>query len=65
MSVCPGVEIAHQARARNTVYGALAAHLLGYVGAPNDIDRLPDVKDYTFYQPDVEGKSQVELYLDK
>jgi penicillin-binding protein 2 len=46
-------------------YKALAAHLLGYVGAPNDIDRLPDVNDYTFYQPDVEGKSQVELYLDK
>ena len=46
-------------------FKALAAHLLGYVGAPNDIDKLPDVDKYTFYQPDVEGKSQVELALDK
>lgn len=60
----PGVEIAIRP-VRQYLYGALAAHLLGYVGAPVDIDRLPDVRDYTFYQPDVEGKSQVELYLDK
>ncbi len=60
----PGVELAIRP-VREYRYKALAAHLLGYVGAPNDIDRLPDVKDYTFYQPDVEGKSQVELYLDK
>ncbi len=60
----PGVEIAAKP-VRQYIYGAFAAHLLGYVGAPNDIDRLPDVKKYTFYQPDVEGKSQVEFYLDK
>lgn len=60
----PGVEIGIKP-VRLYRYGALAAHLLGYVGAVNDIDRQPDVKDYTFYQPDVEGKSQVELYLDK
>ena len=60
----PGVEIAIRP-VRQYVYGALGAHLLGYVGAPGDIDKLPDVGDYTFYQPDVEGKSQVELYLDK
>lgn len=60
----PGVEIAAKP-VRQYIYGAFAAHLLGYVGAPNDIDRLPDVKKYTFYQPDVEGKSQVEYYLDK
>lgn len=60
----PGVDISIRP-VREYKYGALAAHLLGYVGAPVDIDTLPDVKDYTFYQPDVEGKSQVELYLDK
>ncbi len=60
----PGVEIAVKP-VRQYVYGALAAHLLGYVGAPIDIDRLPDVKQFTFYQPDVEGKSQVEQNLDK
>lgn len=60
----PGVEIAIKP-VREYVYGAFAAHLLGYVGAPNDIDRLPDVGDYTFYQPDVEGKSQVEAKYDK
>lgn len=60
----PGVEISIRP-VRQYVYGALGAHLLGYVGAPVDIDKLPDIDDYTFYQPDVEGKSQVELYLDK
>ena len=60
----PGVDIAVKP-VRQYVYGALAAHLLGYVGAPNDIDKLTDIEDYTFYQPDVEGKSQVELVYDK
>ena len=60
----PGVDIAVKP-VRQYLYGALAVHLLGYVGAPNDIDKLPDIGDYTFYQPDVEGKSQVELVYDK
>jgi penicillin-binding protein 2 len=60
----PGVDISIRP-VRQYLYGALGAHLLGYVGAPNEITELPDVGDYTFYQPDVEGKSQVELYLDK
>ncbi len=60
----PGVEIAIRP-VRQYVYGALGAHLLGYVGAPVDIDRLPDVGDYTFYQPDVEGKTQVEASFDR
>ena len=60
----PGVELAIRP-VREYRFKALAAHLLGYVGAPNDIDKLPDVDKYTFYQPDVEGKSQVELVLDK
>jgi penicillin-binding protein 2 len=60
----PGVDIAMQP-VRQYVYGALAAHLLGYVGAPVNVDNQPDIRNYTFYQPDVEGKSQVELALDK
>ncbi len=60
----PGVEIGIKP-VRQYRYGALAAHLLGYVGAVNDINQQPDVRDYTFYQPDVEGKSQVELSLDQ
>lgn len=60
----PGVDVAIRP-VRQYIYGAMAAHLLGYVGAPNQIENLPDVKNYSFYQPDVEGKSQVEFYLDK
>ena len=60
----PGVEIAVKP-VRQYVYGALAAHLLGYVGAPLNVDDLPDIKNYTFYQPDVDGKSQVESSMDK
>lgn len=60
----PGVDISVRP-VRQYVYGAMGAHLLGYVGAPEDIQTLPDVKSYTFYQPDVEGKSQVERYLDQ
>lgn len=60
----PGVEIAVKP-VRQYVYGALAAHLLGYVGAPLDINTLPDINDYNFYQPDVDGKSQIELSMDK
>ncbi len=60
----PGVEIGIKP-VRHYRYGALGAHLLGYVGAVKNIDAQPDVKDFTFYQPDVDGKSQVELYMDQ
>lgn len=60
----PGVDIAVKP-VRQYLYGALAAHLLGYVGMPLDIDKLPDVHDFKYYQPDLVGKSQVELYMDK
>jgi len=33
--------------------------------APLDINLLPDISKYTFYQPDVEGKSQIEQSMDK
>lgn len=44
------------------VYGSLAAHLLGYVGAPRELGKLPDLRKFNFYEPDVEGKAQIELY---
>lgn len=49
---------------RRYVYGALAAHLLGYVGAPEQIDK-EEAANFNFYQPDTEGKSQVELALNE
>ncbi|HSI13565.1 MAG TPA: penicillin-binding protein 2 [Chthoniobacter sp.] len=60
----PGVEISVRP-VRQYVYGALAAHLLGYVGSPLDVNLLPDISKYTFYQPDVDGKSQIESSMDK
>lgn len=50
---------------RQYIYGALASHLLGYVGVPRDITNEPDINDFNFYQPDTEGKSNVELAMDK
>ncbi|HEY5036140.1 MAG TPA: penicillin-binding protein 2 [Chthoniobacterales bacterium] len=54
----PGVDIAIKP-VRSYVYGALASHLLGYVGQPDDIN-VDEAKKYTFYQGDVEGKSNIE-----
>src|ERR1700676_4784840 len=59
----PGVDIAIKP-VRSYVYGALAAHILGYVGPPDDTN-MEDAKKYTFYQGDVEGKSNVEKVLDQ
>ncbi len=59
----PGVDIAIKP-VRSYVYGALGAHLLGYVGAPDDTNR-EEAKQYTFYQGDVEGKSNVEKTMDE
>jgi penicillin-binding protein 2 len=59
----PGVNIGIKP-VREYLYGALAAHLLGYVGMPVDIDQ-EDASHYNFYQPDVEGKSQIEFAMDK
>ncbi|PYJ19263.1 MAG: penicillin-binding protein 2, partial [Verrucomicrobia bacterium] len=49
---------------RSYIYGALAAHLLGYVGMPDDIDK-EEAKKFTFYQQDVEGKSNIEKSMDE
>src|SRR2546430_1458237 len=59
----PGVEITIKP-VRSYVYGSLAAHLLGYVGAPDDTNK-EEAKKFSFYQPDVEGKSNVEKSMDE
>ena len=59
----PGVDIAIKP-VRSYIYGALASHLLGYVGAPDDTN-ADEARKYTFYQGDVEGKSNVEKAMDK
>src|SRR3954467_11476108 len=59
----PGVDIAIKP-VRSYVYGAFASHLLGYVGAPDDINK-EDAKKYTFYQGDVDGKSNIEKSMDE
>src|SRR5919204_4686388 len=59
----PGVDIAIKP-VRAYVYGALAAHLLGYVGAPDDVNK-EEARKYTFYQGDVEGKSNIEKVMDE
>jgi penicillin-binding protein 2 len=59
----PGVDIAIKP-VRSYVFGALAAHLLGYVGMPDDIDK-EEARKFTFYQQDVEGKSNVEKMMDE
>jgi penicillin-binding protein 2 len=59
----PGVNIGIKP-VREYLYGSLAAHLLGYVGMPVDIDQ-EEAAHYNFYQPDVEGKSQIEAAYDK
>ena len=59
----PGVDIAIKP-VRSYVYGALASHLLGYVGAPNDTNK-EEARKFTFFQGDVEGKSNVEKAMDE
>src|SRR5689334_13128093 len=58
----PGVDLAIKP-VRSYVYGALAAHLLGYVGPPDDTNK-EEAKKFTFYQGDVEGKSNIEKLMD-
>src|SRR5216117_1119074 len=58
----PGVDIAIKP-VRSYVYGALASHILGYVGAPDDTNK-EEAKKFTFYQGDVDGKSNIEKAMD-
>src|SRR3982075_4020405 len=59
----PGVDIAIKP-VRSYVYGALAAHILGYVGAPDDTNK-EEARKFTFYQGDVDGKSNIERAMDE
>jgi penicillin-binding protein 2 len=59
----PGVDIAIKP-VRSYVYGALAAHILGYVGAPDDTNE-EEARKYTFYQGDVDGKSNIEQAMNE
>src|SRR5213082_3378630 len=58
----PGVDIAIKP-VRSYVYGALASHILGYFGAPDDTNK-EEARKFTFYQGDVDGKSNIEKALD-
>src|SRR6202171_4721456 len=59
----PGVDIAIKP-VRSYVYGALASHILGYVGAPDDTNK-EEARKFTFYQGDVDGKSNIEKAMDE
>ncbi len=59
----PGVDIAIKP-VRSYVYGALASHMLGYVGAPDDTNK-EEARKFTFYQGDVDGKSNIEKAMDE
>ena len=58
----PGVNLSVRP-VRRYVYGALGSHFLGYVGMPDRIDK-EEAANFNFYQPDAEGKAQLELALD-
>ena len=60
----PGVEISLRP-VRQYLYGSLAGHILGYVGAPEDINKMPDIKQFTYYQPEVQGRSDIEKAYDE
>ena len=59
----PGVQVTVRP-VRKYLYNAMAAQILGYIGAPKDINKLPDVKDFDFYSPDVQGRTNIEYFLD-
>src|SRR6201987_5289736 len=59
----PGVQV-NVRPVRKYIYNAMAAHLLGYVGSARDINKLPDIRDFSFYEPDIQGKTNIEFYLD-
>ena len=59
----PGVQV-NVKPVRKYVYNAMAAQILGYVGAPKDITKLSDIRDFNFYEPDVQGRTSIEYYMD-
>jgi len=59
-----GVEVTNRP-ARYYPLGALGSHLLGYIGAVRHLEEQEDIGEFTFYDPDPEGKSQVEHTCNK
>lgn len=59
----PGIRVAAHP-IRHYPYGAFASHVLGYVGEPQDVSQLSDSRQFAFYEPNVEGKAQLEQSLD-
>jgi len=59
----PGVKLDTKP-VRSYRYDALGGHLLGYVGDTKDISSQPDINEFDFYEPDPEGKSNVEKFMD-
>jgi penicillin-binding protein 2 len=59
----PGVDITVRP-VRQYLFGAFAPHILGYVGKPEDINKLSDIKAFTYYQPDIVGRASLELAMD-
>jgi penicillin-binding protein 2 len=49
---------------RKYVYNAMAAQILGYVGAPEDTNNLSELKDFDFYEPNVQGRTNLEYFID-
>ncbi len=60
----PGVDVPSLRAVREYPYGALAAHILGYVGPEHDVDE-EEAKKFTYYQGDVDGICNVEQAMDK
>jgi cell division protein FtsI/penicillin-binding protein 2 len=59
----PGVHL-NVKPVRKYVYHAMAAQILGYVGAPEDTNALLDRKDFDFYEPDIQGRTNLEYLVD-
>lgn len=60
----PGVDVPSLRAVREYPYGALAAHVLGYVGAEKDVDE-EEAKKFIYYQADVDGKNNIEQSMNK
>ena len=59
-----GIDITNRPE-RSYQFGAVGAHVLGYTGAVHNIQEQEDVGEFTFYEPDPDGKSQIEHTCNK
>src|SRR5258708_21919531 len=55
----PGVQV-NVRPVRKYVYNAMAGQLLGDVGATKDIKKLPDIRDFYFYETDGHGRIHIQ-----